>query len=302
MSWLYSTEAPAAAVTAVPLPERHAPPADVPEPPPRCAWLAAEGLVAEAKAMELENGDARNNEKAIFQHQRAAEKLSKAAELCPEGHPDGPCLREHASGILLRAVYLESLGGAAPTLPIEDHVGELTLRMDLSAAPPPQEEQVPSLIARSGTSGSNAELNEAGYKLVAALENPAEMRTFAERIVLGNRRRRAVSASDADVDWTIRMASSYEGLQQAVLRATWVELDLDPKMDRIDMANKFKEEGASLEAQGQREEAAEMYRKALAVFQYAHKNDERCKKFPKVKEAIQEKIEELSRKVAAIAN
>jgi len=276
---------------------REALPADVPEPPPRCVWLAAEGLRLEARAAELDR--AGSSAEAAFHHRRAADKLSDAAALCPDGHPDGPRLREHVLEVSARAVYLDSLAGAPPSMPLEDHVGEVSLLMDLSSAPRPEDEEVSALIAKSGTSGSSAALSEAGYRLVAALENPAEMRVYANRIIAADGRRRASSSADADVDATLRAASSFDGLQQAIRGASWVELDIDLNMDRLDLGNKFAEEGASLEAQGRREEAAQMYSKAVAALQFAYKYDERSCRYPKVKEAIGKKVEELSRKASA---
>lgn len=89
------------------------------------AELAHEASGIEQVAIELDRaGDA---EQAVAIYQQAAERLARAAAACPEGNPDKPLLARHAGEVLGRVVYLESLGGAPATAPVEAHIGNMTL-------------------------------------------------------------------------------------------------------------------------------------------------------------------------------
>eukprot|EP00435_Cladocopium_sp_Y103_P054856 s244_g18.t1 len=85
------------------------------------AEVAAEASEIERTAIELDRaGDA---EQAMSVYRQAADRMAKAASLCPEGNPDRTVLAKHAGEIFGRIVYLESLQGAVATAPPEAHIG-----------------------------------------------------------------------------------------------------------------------------------------------------------------------------------
>jgi len=268
-----------------------------PAPPPRCARLVAEGLQLEAKAAELDR--AGSGAEAAFYHGRASAKLAEASELCPEGHPDRQALSDLVQDLSLRIIYLESLAGAPSTTPLEDHVAECSVIMDLSAASDPDDHPQASIIElliKSGVSGSTAELSDLGWRLVAALQKPAELRVFVARVLAADGRRRTENATDADVDKCAQAAASYAALFKALRIAPWVELDIDEKADRIDVANRYQEEGVKLETSGELQAAALLYSRAQALFAFLLNNDPRAK-YPKVKEMMEQRVVALTTKV-----
>jgi len=99
---------------------------------------AAEAAQFESKAMEHDRGG--EAKEAIESYLLAAEKLKQAASLCPEGLPDKAVLSRHAGEVLGRVVYLESLGGAPATAPLEQHIGRVTLTLGGAAEPSDEEE------------------------------------------------------------------------------------------------------------------------------------------------------------------
>lgn len=99
---------------------------------------AAEAAQFESTAMDhdrraMAHDRTADVKQAIANYQVAAEKLAKAASLCPEGLPDKAVLSRHAGEVLGRVVYLESLGGAPATAPLEQHIG--SVQLTLGAAP-----------------------------------------------------------------------------------------------------------------------------------------------------------------------
>lgn len=288
---------PASEFAQAPPPSCAAPPVAVAQPlpslPPKCTWLAAEGLRLEAKAVELERVG--SNAEGAFHHRCASTKLAEAAALCPEDHPDCSALSEHAQQVSARAVYLDSLAGAPASLPLEDHVGEISLLMDLTSAPRPEEEDVPALIARAGTSGDTAALTQEGFQLVRALRSLSDVKAFIDRLLFAEGRKRQ-EVADISIEAVWESAGSLPALQEALRCAPWVELDVDPNMDKLDLAMKFEREAHTLETQGRKEDAKQMYSRALAVLQFVHKHDPRTKN-PKIKDMIGKRLQELAVKV-----
>ncbi|CAK9110255.1 unnamed protein product [Durusdinium trenchii] len=90
------------------------------------AELAAEASEIERTAIALDRAE--ETEQALSVYRQAAERMAKAAALCPEGNPDRAMLAKHAGEIYGRVVYLESLGeGALATVPPEAHIGSDSL-------------------------------------------------------------------------------------------------------------------------------------------------------------------------------
>ncbi|CAK0836641.1 unnamed protein product, partial [Prorocentrum cordatum] len=265
-------------------------------PPPKCAWLAAEGLRLEARAAELDRAGSATE--ATFQHQRAAAKLAEAAALCPGDHPDGPTLSAFSAQVSLRAVYLQSLGGGTAGAPLEDHVGEVpSLAMDLSSAEQPAEETVPTLLARGGASGATAPLTEEGYQLVLALGSGEQTKAFVLRVLdAGGRRPRAGAEAQLDAFASGSAPPSLADLREAMQVAGWVELSLDPSKDKMEVAVQLEQEAKALDERGLAEEAAQMYDRSLAVFRFVHKYDPRTKN-PKIKDMVGKRIDELVERV-----
>jgi len=262
--------------------------------PQRCVWLVAEALRHEARAAEFDRSG--SAAEAAFYHQRASAKVSEAAELIPDGHPDRPALDRFVQELSIRVVYLQSLSGSPITLPLEDHVGEVSLGMDISSAPPPEEEAVPALLAKGGTSGGTAPLTDGGYELVRALQSGADMQAFIRRVVAAEGRRVQRQAEAEFNSFVARYGSDGRGLADlrgAVRLASWAELDLDPTMDKLQAAVELEKDARMLEERDRREEAADMYRRSLAVFQYVYKHDARMRS-AKVKEMVAKRLEDLA--------
>ncbi|CAK9105162.1 unnamed protein product [Durusdinium trenchii] len=169
----------------------------------RCAWLVVEGLRAEEKAADLDRQG--QSAQAALHHARAASKFKEAAEVCPEA--DREELEGHAQDITARAVYLESLGGMPPSMPLEDHVGELLISLDLSVAQQPQEEQVPELLARSGVNGTSADLCDSGLQMVLALQSQDELQSFIRRLLSTSWRQ--VKADEASTEEFAKFARDF---------------------------------------------------------------------------------------------
>eukprot|EP00930_Biecheleria_cincta_P037146 TRINITY_DN25489_c0_g1_i1.p1 TRINITY_DN25489_c0_g1~~TRINITY_DN25489_c0_g1_i1.p1 ORF type:complete len:316 (-),score=91.67 TRINITY_DN25489_c0_g1_i1:418-1338(-) len=275
-------------------------PGDISETSGRWSWLAAEGAKAEEKAAELDS-QGQSAQAALF-HLRAASKFKEAAELCPE-QSDRTALEEHAADISARAIYLESLGGMPPSLPLEDHVGDLTLSLDLSAAEAPQGEEVSGLLARSGVTGSSAELSDEGFQIVSALKNQDEMQTFLRRLLAADWRQvRADDASELEfVAFVQNLANAGEpcsglcaSIKEQLRKFSWVELNLGPEQDRLQVAVAMEKEARDLEAAGKAAQAIETLRQSVAVFELVYKFDPRSKN-PKIKDMVGSRIEELGK-------
>lgn len=95
---------------------------------------AGQAAQQESQAMDYDRaGQARE---AIVAYRAAAEKLARAAQICPEALPDKAILSRHAGEVLGRVVYLESLGGSPATAPLEQHIGSVQLTMGMDASSP----------------------------------------------------------------------------------------------------------------------------------------------------------------------
>lgn len=95
--------------------------------PSVCLRLASEAAVIERSAMELDIQGVLAS--AIEEYRIAAERLHEAAAACPEGHPDGQLLQEHASEVLVRAQYLQSVEDADNVAPIHEHIHPVRLTL-----------------------------------------------------------------------------------------------------------------------------------------------------------------------------
>jgi len=262
----------------------------------RCAWLASEALRSEARAAELEG--AGHTAEALFHHRKAAAKLSEAAAACPDQHPDKPKLDEHATDIQLRMVYLESLGTAPPSLPLDEHVGELELSMDLSCAEAPVVDDVAGLVARSGASGSTSTLTEDGYKLVAALKSSDEMRIFVGRLLQAEGRH-VLADGEAELEGCLKQVQSLAGLQETLQRAPGVELVLDPKKDKLELAMDLEKEARRFESLGMNDRAVDMYNRSSAILGFVIKRDPRMEN-AKIKQMVEGRNEALQLKAAQL--
>lgn len=118
---------------------------------------AGEASHQESLAMDCDR--AGQAKEAIVAYRAAAEKLAKAAQMCPESLPDKAILSRHAGEVLGRVVYLESLGGSPATAPLEQHIGSVQLTMGMGD---------PSAIAQ-------AEDNEAEAMGFATLSSDQDM-------------------------------------------------------------------------------------------------------------------------------
>jgi hypothetical protein len=266
-------------------------------PSEKCMWLASEGVELSKRATALD-AEGKGPE-AAYNYKVAAKKFEEAAALCPEGHPDGPSMATYGQEIAFRAVYLESLGGQPATLPLEDHMGELVLTMDLSAAAPPAAENVSALLAKA-TSGADAAFSDEGLMLLIAMNSPAEMRVYVDRLLAKEGRRRAAGAgTDEQQAATLANVNSFAAFTEAVRRAPWVELDIDPKMDKLDIAMKLQKEAGVAEQQGWPADAIDMYNKSLGVLSFVHKHDARMKN-EKIKGMVGQRLQDITARVTAL--
>lgn len=277
-----------------------APPGAPGLPDDKCKWAAAEGIRLEKKAAEFE--EAQKPKEAAFNHKVAAGKFEEAVTLLPQGHADYQALAGYAEELKSRAVYLDSLAGGPISLPFEDFVGDLELTMDVSRSSlrKPVEDDVATLVAKGGTSGASAALREEGFQLVLALKSTPELRTYIDRTLACDGRRRIQGAgTDAQQEEILRAAPTFAALKDALRKSPWVELDIDPKMDKLDMAMKLEKEAHAVETQGNKDDAVDMYNRALAVLQFVYKHDPRTKN-AKIKEMIGKRVQELEAKITGL--
>lgn len=267
----------------------------------KTASLVVEALRIEARAADLDR--AGSSPEAVLHHRRASTKIVEAAAACPDGHPDKARLEEHATDLQLRMVYLESLGASPPTLPLDEHVGDLELAMDLSLARAP-EEGISGLIARTGASGSASAITEEGYQLVAALRINDEMKLFIGRI-LESMGRRIRPGAEAELEGVVpdfsgvRRVQSLERLFEALLRVPWVELVLDPSKDKLELAMDLEKDARRLEGMGLNEQAVDMYSRSVAILQFVIKHDKRMEN-EKVKGMVTKRFEDLQSRLGQL--
>lgn len=99
--------------------------------PIECLRLAREASAIEGMAMQLDlQGQAKAASEA---YRRTVAILHEAMRACPDGHPDALVLEKHASEVLTRVDYLESLDGQSPVIPLEEHI--LCVQLTLGSAP-----------------------------------------------------------------------------------------------------------------------------------------------------------------------
>jgi len=275
----------------------------------RCCWLIAEAIGLEVQAATKDRLS--SIAEAAEQHRLAAAKLAHALEACPREHPDWLVLEDYTQCVSTRAVYLASLGGGPAALPLEDHVSEVpTELVQLAAAAPSREvvsmvcsatlatTEAAPLIDLSSVSGKSAALTEEGYRLVAALKSVEDMRCYVARVLEADWRRVGPSGATALDDLIRRFSGigpsgSLEVLRSDLRFAPWIELNLDPSKDRMDVAVALEKEARELDERGRYAEALQMYTRAVLVFQLLFKFDARSKN-PKIKDMIGKRMEELT--------
>jgi len=81
---------------------------------------SSHALTIEKLAIDIDR--AGDIEQALAIYKQAADQYKAAASACPEGNADRAALAKRAGQILGRVVYLETLGGAKPSLPPEEHI------------------------------------------------------------------------------------------------------------------------------------------------------------------------------------
>jgi len=140
--------------------------------------------------------------------------------------------------------------------------------------------------------------------MVAALKKIDEMRTYALR-VLEDDWRRIKTDAEADSQFVhflqsctggsgndLTNVTTLEQMRDRLRCAPWVDLNMDPALDRMQMGVDLEQQARRLDGQGRSEEAIEAYERALAVFQLVYKFDQRCQ-YPKVKETVAKRIEDM---------
>lgn len=269
---------------------------------PRCAWLVTEGMKLEDAAAALDSTG--SSAEACIQHRRAHTKLNEAASLCPPGHADKNELQRYADEISLRIVYLESLGSAPATLSCEDHIGEISLTMDLSVAEAP-DESIEKLLAKSGASGSSSPLDETGYKMVAALRSDEEMKIYIQRMLAADSRQ-MVAGSEAHLAAFVpdfsgtRGVQTYAALWKGLLDARWVDIIMDPTKDKLELVSLLQKEAQRLETSGRNADALTKYSNCVAVLKFTIGKDPRAAN-PKVKEMLVNRQAELEACIARLS-
>jgi len=271
-------------------------------PSARCTSLIRKGLEVEAKAAELDL--ATDFAQARFFHEQAKKSIDEAIDLCPEGHPDKEALVEFAQGLAFRIVHLSNDFGAEAPEPLEDHVTLPELIMDLEPQEDEKKEVAPQddvaqLLAQSGVSGASVPLDSKGWKTLEALGNPQETVVFVDRVLAGLRRQRSAAANAEVICAALQGISDYDELAKVILRQPWAEFVVDMR-DRLDAATKFREEGIELEKQGEAQLALQMYVKAEALFKFVASHDARAKNSQKIKDALNQRAEELATKIASM--
>eukprot|EP00929_Paragymnodinium_shiwhaense_P061955 TRINITY_DN3093_c1_g1_i1.p1 TRINITY_DN3093_c1_g1~~TRINITY_DN3093_c1_g1_i1.p1 ORF type:complete len:320 (-),score=56.67 TRINITY_DN3093_c1_g1_i1:103-1005(-) len=273
----------------------------------KCMWLVSEAKGLSTAGMSLDEKG--SSAEAILQYRRSALKLTEAAALCPDGHPDKEEILGHSQDLQLRIIYLESLNGGPSTMPVEDHIAPLEVSMDLSSAAPPADQDVRQLVADSGASGTTAALDEVGYSLVAALRNDAEMKAYIYRLLDLERlgiKGDAGSALDAFVpDFSgTRNVQTLAKLREALRSVAWVAPKLDPTgktghADKMQAAVALHTQAKELEARGAKQDAVQKYRDAKQMYEFVLKYDDRMK-MAMVKKTVEDRISDLEVTVARL--
>mmetsp|Transcript_4739 Transcript_4739/g.11126 ORF Transcript_4739/g.11126 Transcript_4739/m.11126 type:complete len:223 (+) Transcript_4739:1-669(+) len=188
----------------------------------------------------------------------------------------------------------------AASMPLEDHVGELAISLDLTVAEQFREEQVPELLARSGVTGTTAELTDEGLQLVLALCREEELRAFLQRVL--NQDWRQVKPEEGSQKEFASFAqglsgggatgTTFQSLRLQLRAFPWVELKLGPGEDRLKVAVAMENEAREFEAQGNLAEALDGYNRAVAVLKLVYNFDPRSKN-PKIKEMVSARMAEL---------
>lgn len=263
------------------------------------ARLVAEALEIEAKARELDASS--KGAQAAFFYKRAAGRLEEAVASCPS-HADVPALDCHRENLVMRGVYLESLGSGAAgvgAVQLEEHLGEL--QPELTMTLPEGPTLVPSVAALVAPmiSGATAPLTGASLQLLCALDGTAELQAFTARALAAEGRRVRPGAEGAAAafaaHWREEAAgesNGWERFRAELVASTFVELDVDPSADKMETAVRLEKEARELEAAVRLEEAAQMYAKSVAIFEFVLKHDHRMKN-PKIKEMVQSRVAEL---------
>eukprot|EP00930_Biecheleria_cincta_P037147 TRINITY_DN25489_c0_g1_i2.p1 TRINITY_DN25489_c0_g1~~TRINITY_DN25489_c0_g1_i2.p1 ORF type:complete len:134 (-),score=31.16 TRINITY_DN25489_c0_g1_i2:418-819(-) len=83
-------------------------------------------------------------------------------------------------------------------------------------------------------------------------------------------------------------------IKEQLRKFSWVELNLGPEQDRLQVAVAMEKEARDLEAAGKAAQAIETLRQSVAVFELVYKFDPRSKN-PKIKDMVGSRIEELGK-------
>eukprot|EP00445_Apocalathium_hangoei_P034498 CAMPEP_0203967108 /NCGR_PEP_ID=MMETSP0359-20131031/96174_1 /ASSEMBLY_ACC=CAM_ASM_000338 /TAXON_ID=268821 /ORGANISM="Scrippsiella Hangoei, Strain SHTV-5" /LENGTH=308 /DNA_ID=CAMNT_0050904825 /DNA_START=78 /DNA_END=1002 /DNA_ORIENTATION=- len=126
----------------------------------RCVELIHEASGIENEAMNLDRLGPPNGVKAAASYRQTYGKLLEAIRECPQDHPDRSALEEHASEVAGRAAYLEALDGALASIPLEEHIHAVTLRMG--------QEQEDSLVLRRNCMEERTPVAAEGKKVLGA--------------------------------------------------------------------------------------------------------------------------------------
>lgn len=269
----------------------------------RCSWLVAEALQAQGRAAEFDrNGSIAE---AVLYHQRSLSKLHEAAEACGPQHPDQQTILDFAGDISLRAVYLESLGGAPASVPLEDHLVcegflESLAVLNIATAVQPVEQDVSTLVALSGVSGATSEFSEAGLQSVRALRSPEELEVYCRRLLDADWRQLRQQDGASELSALARRCcegtapTNFEALRETLRNAQWVDIRIAPGQDRLEVAMALEKEAKAFDAQGEakRAEAIIGYRRAAAVMQLVLRFDAKAKN-PRVRDMLTARLNEL---------
>merc|ERR1711924_97654 len=186
--------------------------------------------------------------------------MGAAAARCPGGCSDREAIEAHVSEIEVRAVYLESLNGAPTSIPIEHHIGKMTLQLD------------PKILSclSSEQASQESESSAAGVVLSVGSAVPTDLRPAAEVDHAGASTKIVEPADTQSVTGVEHVAT-----EPATARVDFLQ-------NAIDLERKAQ----ALEAVGQLQQALEKYTQCLQLYAFVQKKEQN----PRVKQVVRDRM------------
>lgn len=219
--------------------------------------------------------------KAVVLYKKAITMLSDAVAMCSEGNCNKADIENHIANIEVRVMYLESLDGSPPTIPIEDHIGKLYLRTD-------EEEVDPSAVLSEPipAQGETIGTGETAVRIAPTLgmEAPPSSVNVDSMTV--------PSPLESHVDSVIGSSIVELGSSQANTKDQALPESNQRRLSDTEFLNRAVEmerEGHELESKNCHEQALNTFTNCLEIYAILQKRE----KNPRIKEVIRSRMAEL---------